>query len=834
MDGEQLLEESWSDRGRAVRGRELRLELVMTAVFGLAVVALLVAAPELAAPEPVTLLLVAAYAIAARAEFPIGSGHMVPTQLFLIPLFAVAPAALVPALVYAGLAVGLLGEAALGRSRLDRLVYCGGDALHALGPALVLTLLAGGDAFAATPAVLMLAFAAQLSLDFVSSSLHDRLVFGTRPELHARVVLQVWGVDAALTPLGLLAADASRELGWSVLAPLPLVALLSAMSADRSRRIAQAHERLEALKRERHRREAAVQRVGDALASNLDLEALLELVGRAATEALDGERGRAVAALANGVALPPEDPAGALIADVELRALEAGRGPVEQERDGMYAIAGAIGDGPLPVGVISVLRATPFSDDEHKLLGYLCVQAAVSAANLAGHELLRAAEARLRHQAFHDGLTGLANRALFADRVGHALSRAVRGGDPPAVVFIDLDGFKLVNDTLGHAAGDELLIASAQRIRECLRQGDTAARLGGDEFAVLLENLPADRAHAIAERLRQALRAPVSLRDHECRVRASVGLAFPARGADAENLLRRADLAMYAAKHRGGDRVSQFRSAMLAQADTRTELANDLHAAVALGQLELHFQPIVDLVEGRTHVLEALARWRHPRRGLLSADVFIPIAEQTGLIEDLGRFLLDEACSAAAGWPRGEDGAPRIAVNVSTAQLRSEQFAHYVAECLVRHGMPAERLIVEITESVAMASDAETRATLAALRRLGVGLALDDFGTGYSSLSHLARTNVDLLKLDRAFLAGIDSDAAQARLLAGVLQLAGSLGVTVVAEGIERPDQRQRVLDLGGRFGQGYLLGEPLTAEAVPARLGIDEPPYPRALHVAS
>ena len=823
MDGQQLLESSWGDRGRAVRGRELRLELVITAVFGLAVAALLVTAPELPAPEPIAVLLVAAYAVAARSEFPIGSGHVVPTQLFLVPLFVVAPAALVPALVYLGLAVGLLGEVALRRSRADRLVYCGGDAMHALGPAVVLTLFAGGDAFAASAAVLVLAFAAQLGLDFVSSSLHDRLVFGTRPELHARVVLQVWAVDAVLTPIGLLAAEASRETAWAVLAPVGLVALLRVMSADRSRRIAQAWLRLEALKRERHRREAAVQRVGEALASNLDLEGLLEVVGRAATEALDGERGRAVAAPGGR---PPPGAAGCALAEAELGALAAGREPVAIARDGIHGVAGVIGDGPAPVGVISVARATPFSDDERALLGYLCGQAAVSAANLAGHELLRAAEAQLRHQAFHDGLTGLPNRALFADRVAHALSRATREHPPPAVVFIDLDGFKLVNDTLGHASGDELLITSAQRIRDCLRQGDTAARLGGDEFAVLLEDLDEpDRAHAVAERLRLALRAPVSVRDHECRVRASVGVAFPADtdptssgstgDADAEGLLRRADLAMYAAKQRGGDRVSDFRLEMLAQADTRTELANDLHAAIALGQVELHFQPIVDMVAGGTPAIEALARWRHPRRGLLGADAFIPIAEQTGLIEELGRYLLDEACRVAAAWPEGDQGAPKVAVNVSTAQLRAERFAGDVAAALDRHGLGAERLIVEITESVAMASDPETRTTLAALRRLGVGLALDDFGTGYSSLSHLARTNVDLLKLDRAFLAGIDSDAAQARLLEGVLQLAVSLGVSVVAEGIERDDQRQRVLELGGRLGQGYLLGAPVTAEAL-------------------
>jgi diguanylate cyclase (GGDEF)-like protein len=434
------------------------------------------------------------------------------------------------------------------------------------------------------------------------------------------------------------------------------------------------------------------------------------------------------------------------------------------------------------------------------------------------HELLRDAEARLRHQAFHDGLTGLPNRARLAERVARVLERGgSRAADAAAVLFIDLDGFKLVNDTLGHEAGDELLVSIAGRIRDCLRHGDTAARLGGDEFAVLLEGLAsAQQGDEVADRLRRALSAPIDVRGREFVVHASIGIVHRDQGSDCEDLLRKADLAMYEAKSRGGDRVEAFRAELLTDADTRRELANDLRGAVERGELELRFQPIVDLADGRTCAVEALARWRHPRRGLLDPAAFIPVAEQTGLIDGIGRCILEQACRAAAAWP-GAD-APKVTVNVSSAQLRKPTFALEVAIALEQHGLPAARLMLEVTESVAIDTDPETEQTLQGLRRLGVGLALDDFGTGYSSLSHLAHTSVDLLKLDRAFLADMDEDPVQARLVGAVIQLATSLGVSIVAEGIEREGQLAKLRELGGHLGQGFLLGPPVE----PAELAAD------------
>jgi hypothetical protein len=346
---DELLEASWLGRGRAVRGRELGLELALTAAFLACAGGLLALAPPTGSVHPICVGVVIAYALAARADFPVGAGHAVPTVLFLVPLFALAPAQLVPLLVFGGLALAAAVEAAAGRARFDQVVHSAGDAVHALGPALVLVPLAGGDGTTATPAVIALAFAAQLGFDFGSSSLHDLVVFGVRPRLHLRVLLQVWGVDVALAPLGLLAAAAAQVAPAAALAPLPLVALLGAMSADRSRRIAAAHDRLSALRRERRRLHDAVERIGDAFAASLDLEALLGVVTTAATEALQGEAGQCAAVDRSGT--PPTSSAFAGAAEghrpaLELagkRALASPGAPVAVERDGVHALACLIG-----------------------------------------------------------------------------------------------------------------------------------------------------------------------------------------------------------------------------------------------------------------------------------------------------------------------------------------------------------------------------------------------------------------------------------------------------------------------------------------------------------
>jgi diguanylate cyclase (GGDEF)-like protein len=817
---EAVLEESWSGRSRPVRGRELRIELAVTTVFFAAVVALVLAAPDTPAPGPVAAVLVVAYALAARVEFPVGAASFVPTQLFLVPFFAVAPAQLVPALVFLGLLLATVAGAATHRMRLGRVVFCGGDAMHSLGPAAVLVLFAGGDASRAGPELVLLAFAAQLAADLVSSSLHELLVMGVRPGLHVRILVQVWGIDAALTSFGLLAAWAAQAAPLAALMPLPFLGLLGAMAADRSQRVAAAHERLHALEHERKRLRSAVQRVGDAFASSLELDAVLRIVTGAAAEALDAEGARAAlvrdGALERRLVIREEPRANAAL-DVAERALCAADAlDAYRERDGRHALARSIGSPDGALATVTVARSRPFSEDERELLAYLCGQAAISAANAARHEALRKGEARLRHQAFHDPLTGLANRDLFADRVDHAVRRHARTDRHAAVAFIDLDGFKLVNDTLGHDAGDELLVAIAGRIQDRLREGDTAGRFGGDEFAVLLEGLQ-DSADAdtVVARIHSALDAPFELRDRELVVTASVGVVVAAPGLSSQDLLRRADLAMYEAKRAGGRHCVAFHTDMMERANWRMELAQDLRGAAGRRELELRFQPIVDLASGRALGAEALVRWRHPRRGLLGPGEFIELAEETGAIKSLGAFVLDEACRTAAEWPQ----SMIVSVNVSARELVDDGFAEQVHATLRRHDLAAERLILEITESVLVEQHPVTLANLEELRRSGVRLALDDFGTGYSSLSYLAHLPVDILKLDRSFLAHVDESPAHARLVAGVAELGRALEIRLVAEGIERPSQLTRLQEIGVASGQGYLLGAPMEARALAGRL---------------
>ncbi len=620
---DDLLESSWAGRGRPIRGLELRLEFAVTALFLFAAVALFALAPAGLHLDPVVLAVVVAYAIAFQAEFPVGAGHAVPTQLFLVPMFALASAQLVPVLVFLALALSTALASAMGRGRLDRLVSCGGDAMHALGPALVIVVFAAGDALDAAAWVIALAFAAQLGFDFLSSLVHDRVVLRVRPELHTKVLGQVWSVDLALLPFGLLAAAATPSIPWIALAPLPLVILLAALAADRSRRIDTAQDRLEELERERHRHQIAIDRIGDALTSRLDLSALLNVVTKVATDALDGAAGRCNAqgsfAEAPGDAELDGVPSGCspVLEVAENRALSSAQ-IAEAENDGMFAVSSPIGGPPEPIGTISVARSRSFSNEERALLSRLCQQAAVSASEALRHEQLRAAEAGLRHQAFHDPLTGLPNRSRFVSRLEEGLKN---GPDEVAVLFIDLDGFKLVNDTLGHEAGDELLVVIARRVSSCLRAGDMAARLGGDEFATLLHGVrPGERASGVARRLLSSISEPISVRGHEFVIHASVGLAFATPGVEPEHLLRDADLAMYSAKRDGGHRVAAFTDEMLVSAESRIELVQDMPDALAKSDFELRFQPIIDLADGGVDAIEALVRWRHPSRGLLKPE----------------------------------------------------------------------------------------------------------------------------------------------------------------------------------------------------------------------
>jgi diguanylate cyclase (GGDEF)-like protein/PAS domain S-box-containing protein len=436
-----------------------------------------------------------------------------------------------------------------------------------------------------------------------------------------------------------------------------------------------------------------------------------------------------------------------------------------------------------------------------------------------------ALEERLRHQAFHDDLTSLGNRVLFNERLEHALVRAVRGGRTVSVLIIDLDDFKSINDSLGHVFGDELLRDVAARLDEALRGADTVARLGGDEFGVIFDDSPAvETDEEAARRITEALAAPFQLAGRALPVSASVGIARAAAGgATPTDLVRDADLAMYAAKGEEKGTVAVYHDQMYAGAEDRLLLKSDLLDAAngAGNQFVLYYQPVVHLVREEVVGLEALLRWNHPTRGMLSPAEFIPIAEETGAIVAIGRRILREACEEAERWPQSPTGPPlTVSVNVSTRQLRGDSLIGHVREALVASGLMPRRLVLEITETQLMRDVESAVATLEAVRELGVRVAIDDFGTGYSSLSQLQKLPADILKVDREFTgSGADGSAEHAGLLNAVMDIGDSLGLSTVAEGIETTDQMRQLRALHYRYAQGYLFSRPVPADRVPALL---------------
>ncbi|MDB4874012.1 MAG: diguanylate cyclase [Gemmatimonadetes bacterium] len=444
-------------------------------------------------------------------------------------------------------------------------------------------------------------------------------------------------------------------------------------------------------------------------------------------------------------------------------------------------------------------------------------------------------ETQLAHQAFHDALTDLANRALFRDRVGHALARSARGRARPAVLFLDLDNFKSVNDGLGHSAGDELLRLIAQRLDALMRPSDTCARLGGDEFAILIEEPSAgdvaSMAAHMAARVIEAFTRPCVVGGIEIVVTVSVGIAVATEQETAEDLLRNADVAMYRAKSRGKGRYEVFEPAMHELVRKRLELEAELRRAVELCESRdsvesresgsrgeppfiLHFQPIASLRTGEIHGFEALVRWQHPQRGVVSPLDFIPIAEETGLIIPLGRWIMREACARAAAWQLAglagvETPDVGVTVNLSARQLLQPELPQDVAHALATTGLCPEHLTIEVTESMLVDDSETTLDRLRALKALGVRLAIDDFGTGYSSLGYLERFPVDLLKIDRSFVHRVGHGDSESPLARAILGLGKELGMQVVAEGIETEAQWNRLQELGCELGQGYYIAPP-------------------------
>ena len=420
-------------------------------------------------------------------------------------------------------------------------------------------------------------------------------------------------------------------------------------------------------------------------------------------------------------------------------------------------------------------------------------------------------EETLRHLAHHDPLTGLANRLAFEQGLAEALERVRRNGHRLALMFIDLDRFKMVNDSLGHAAGDKLLIAAAQRLRAHLRRQDLVARLAGDEFACLIEHCEGRMAVHAASRLERALRQPFEIDDVEVRISGSIGIAYSSGDDSPEDLLRFADVAMYRAKQRPGGKLQIFDAKVDLAATERLHVQGELLGALERGELIIHYQPIIDLQTKRIWGAEALVRWQHPTRGLVPPDDFIPLAEETGIIVPVGEWVLREACRQVASWQKELRIDPdlMISVNVSAVQLETQEFVSTVREILQETGLAPSRLMLEITESTAIQGEARARE----LHNMGIRLAIDDFGTGYASLACLRDVPVDALKIDRGFTRRL-GDRVETSLVRAILSLARDLKLLCIAEGIESRRQSSVLRTMRCPFGQGYLFAHPMPAES--------------------
>lgn len=514
--------------------------------------------------------------------------------------------------------------------------------------------------------------------------------------------------------------------------------------------------------------------------------------------------------------LPDDDVTGGHTA-VELdlrRAVRNGRVPRGKNEDGITAmwatrVRASAGDRILGSLVTFPAAARVPTTTEEAVLETTLELASVA---VARNEF----EQNLAHQAHHDALTSLPNRVLFGELLEHALHRAQRSGKALAVLFMDLDGFKVVNDSLGHEAGDDLLVAVARRLEDVLRPGDVVGRFGGDEFTILCDELEpgaeVDQARAVAQRVIDAVREPIVLSGQDQFVSASVGVALASTGQErAEALMRDADAAMYRAKELGRGMCEVFDPNMHSRAQARHELENALHRAVARREFRVFYQPILSLHDGTCVGAEALVRWQHPERGLLAPREFLETAEETGLIVPLGTLVLEEACRQSMSWRRNlrEGNGFFLSVNFSGRQLQQPDLIDSVSDVLERCGLPPQALGIEVTETMLMKDRDAGVATVTGLKELGVRVAIDDFGTGYSALGYLRRFPIDDVKLDRAFVERLGADAGDSAVVAAVVSLGQALGVTVTAEGVESVAQLEELKSLGVDSAQGYLFAPP-------------------------
>ena len=471
------------------------------------------------------------------------------------------------------------------------------------------------------------------------------------------------------------------------------------------------------------------------------------------------------------------------------------------------------------LGAVDVYRDTPGPLTEQETAAGQ-VLADVAAAYLHNGQVrvdASATVARLNHRSLHDALTGLPNRTLFEELLEQGVARARRSHHQVAVLFIDLDRFKTVNDRYGHHVGDALLVAVAARMQSAIRPGDTLARLSGDEFVALCEDLPTPAAgRAVADRILAALAVPFAVADRTLAVSASVGIAFSGPGQDIpEELLRDADFAMYQAKSSGGGQHAVVLPQARLAADSRLDLEDDLGHAQQRGEFQLLYQPIIDIRTQRRVAVEALLRWEHPSRGQVPPDVVVPSAERSGLIQTLGLWVLQQACADRQHW---ESRAPdlHVTVNVSAQQVMGADFAEKVRTVLARTGVDPAALTLEVTESILLSDAARALAVLREVKQLGVRLSLDDFGTGYSSLSYLRDFPFDIVKIDRSFTSGLDQDGVTRAIISAMIDLGHVLDLTVTAEGVETADELEALTALGADQAQGFYLGRPVPADALP------------------
>jgi diguanylate cyclase (GGDEF)-like protein len=809
---ERLLEASLPRRTRRLPRRELTVEVSLTAIFlaAAAVLALTGAVPLFAAPMAAAM--VVAYAIASRVAYPIATGVAVPTQPFLVGMFAFADARLVPLLALVGLTLGTMAACTSGRARWDRLSFGGGDVMHVLGPAVFLTALGYTDAGLAPWSVIAGAFAAQCAVEFVTSTARDWITSGIRPQIQVLVLFQVWALDAALTPIGIMACATADKtnLPWLPLTLLPLVAVVAHSARDRTERIDRLRLRLEDLQRERQRLQSAVKRIGDAFASRLDLDALVSILAGATLDALDAQAGRGTVVHGNG------RPSFSAEASRELRPLldRAEQEALEREAvaeahdESGWALAAPISPAGGPIAIVSVARiGSPFTRAEREVVEYLCLQAAVAAGDIARHKVLH-------RQAVTDALTGVANHRSFQELLEDVFKIRRTTGAAVSLLLLDLDDFKRVNDTYGHQTGDRVLSAVGQCLLRNCRLNDEPARYGGEEFAMVLPDTDIANATQLAERLRSEIEA---LRFHgptgdPLSVTTSIGVASAGKAApDKTTLIAAADSALYQAKSEGKNKVCVAAAsppAWSARPRAHDDLPSQMRRGLERDEFVLHYQPKIALPTGNMIGVEALVRWHHPELGLLGPTRFLPWAEGTELMPEITAWVMDRALAQAVEW-RDAGWRMPVAININAQDLGDHEFPAKAARALRQAGAEPGLLTLEITEHMAIATVDSVMDVLTDLRKTGITVSIDDFGTGHSSLTRLRDLPVDELKLDRDLLRQSPStqDLAITR---AAIALGRDLGLTVVAEGVEDAERLDFLISMECDAAQGYYICPPL------------------------